>query len=106
MVVDDSNMKKEIKIAFDKKSDFLEVIFDIKEGFWKDTEKDAIMVKVDMEGNIIGFSVTGVSALDHPLYLTLGDKDAKVSSLSFDEQRIFEESMKRNETLMRTLSNL
>lgn len=106
MVVGDSKMKKEIKIAFDKKADFLEVIFDIKEGYWKDTEKDAIMVKVDMEGNVIGFSVTGVSALDHPLYLTLDDKNAKVSSLSFDAQRIFEESMKRNKNVMRALSNL
>lgn len=106
MVVGYSKMKKEIKIAFDKKADFLEVIFEIKEGYWKDTKKDAVMVKVDSEGNVIGFSVTGVSALDHPLYLTIDDKDANVSSLSFDEQRIFRESMKRYDNVMRALSNL
>lgn len=99
-------MKKEIKIWYDKKSDLLEVVFDIKEGYWKDTEKDAIMIKVDMEGNIIGFNVTGVSALDHPLYLTLDEKESKVSSLSFDQQRIFEESIERNASLMKKLAEM
>lgn len=99
-------MKKEIKIAFDKEPDFLEVMFEVKEGYFKDTKNDAVMVKVDMDGNIIGFSVTGVSALDHPIYLTLDEKESKISSLSFDEQRIFEESMKRNEGLMKKLAEL
>jgi len=97
-------VKKEIKIAFDKEAGYLEVMFEVKEGYFKDTKNDAVMVKVDTEGNVIGFSVTGVSALDHPLYLTLNDKESKVSSLSFDEQRIFEESMKRNEGLMKKLA--
>jgi len=48
--------KKEIKIWYDKEGDFLEVLFDIKPGFFKDTDDDAIMEKVDNEGNILGFS--------------------------------------------------
>lgn len=99
-------MKKEIKIAFDKEADYLEVMFEVKEGYFKDTKNDAVMVKVDMDGNVIGFSVTGVSALDHPVYINLDNKESKVSSLSFDEQRIFEDSMKRNEGLMKKLSEM
>jgi len=99
-------MKKEIKIWFDKEADYLEVMFEVKEGYFKDTKNDAVMVKVDMEGNVIGFSVSGVSALDHPLYLTLDDKESKVSSLSFDQQKILEDSMRENDGLLRKLAKL
>lgn len=34
-----------------------------KKGYFKETENDAIMKKVDEEGNIIGFSILKVSAL-------------------------------------------
>ena len=34
-----------------------------KKGYFRETENDAIMEKVDEEGNIIGFSILKVSAL-------------------------------------------
>lgn len=54
-------MDKEIKIWYDKKADFLEVMFEKKPGYFRDTENDAVMEKVDMKGNVIGFSIMGVS---------------------------------------------
>jgi len=68
--------KKEIKIWYDKEGDFLEVLFDIKPGFFKDTDDDAIMEKVDNEGNILGFSILKVRELQRqkPLSLTLKSK--------------------------------
>ena len=69
-------MEKKISIWYDKEGDFLEVLFDIKPGFFKDTDDDAIMEKVDNEGNIIGFSILKVSELQRqkPLSLTLKSK--------------------------------
>ncbi|MDH7476710.1 MAG: toprim domain-containing protein, partial [Microgenomates group bacterium] len=36
--------------------DYLEVLFERKAGYFKETDNDAVMEKVDNEGNIIGFS--------------------------------------------------
>ncbi len=56
-------MGKEIKVWYDKEGDYLEVLFDRKSGYFKETENDAIMEKVDKEGEVIGFSILKVSAL-------------------------------------------
>ena len=53
----------EIKIWYDSEGDYLEVIFERKAGYFRETENDAVMEKVDEEGNIIGFSILKVSAL-------------------------------------------
>ncbi len=55
--------KEEIKVWYDKEGDYIEVIFEQKEGYFKETENDAVMKKVDKDGNIIGFSILKVSAL-------------------------------------------
>ena len=66
-------MGKEIKIWYDKEGDYLEVIFEKKAGFFKETENDSVMEKIDDKGNIIGFSILKVSALKEqkPLSLNL-----------------------------------
>jgi len=56
-------MGKEIKIWYDSEGDYLEVIFERKAGYFRETENDAMMEKVDEEGNVIGFSILKVSAL-------------------------------------------
>ena len=55
-------MEKEIKIWYDREGDTLEVLFDRKAGYFKETENDAVMKKVDAKGDIIGFSILKVSA--------------------------------------------
>lgn len=66
-------MGKEIKIWYDKEGDYLEVIFERKAGYFRETENDAVMEKVDTEGNVIGFSILKVSALTEkkPLSVSL-----------------------------------
>jgi uncharacterized protein YuzE len=54
---------KTVKMWFDPEADFLEVTFEQKPGFFRPTENDQVMEKVDQEGNILGFSVLGVSSL-------------------------------------------
>jgi len=56
-------MGEEVRIWYDKEGDFLEVIFGIRKGYFKETDNDAVMKKVDDQGNIIGFSILKVSAL-------------------------------------------
>jgi len=64
--------KKNIKIWYDPEGDYLEVIFEKKEGYFRETENDRVMEKVDMEGNILGFSVLNVSTVKTgPLELIL-----------------------------------
>jgi uncharacterized protein YuzE len=64
---------KEITVWYDKEGDYLEVIFERKSGYFRETEHDAVMEKVDDQGNVIGFSILKVSALkeERPLSVTL-----------------------------------
>ena len=52
-----------IRVWFDPEADFLEVIFEQKEGYFRETASDQVMEKVDMEGKVVGFSIIKVSAL-------------------------------------------
>ena len=52
-----------VKVWYDAKGDFLEVIFKQKEGYFQETKSDQVMEKVDKDGNTIGFSILKVSSL-------------------------------------------
>jgi uncharacterized protein YuzE len=56
-------MEKEIKVWYDKEGDYLEVLFAQREGYFKETENDAVMEKIDNNGEVIGFSILKVSDL-------------------------------------------
>ncbi len=61
-----------VKTWFDPEADFLEVVFDQKPGYFRPTENDQVMERVDEDGNVIGFSVLRVSSLKKaPLEVTL-----------------------------------
>jgi Protein of unknown function (DUF2283) len=64
--------KKQLKVWYDAEGDYLEVIFDQKPGYFRETDSDQVMEKIDDQGNILGFSVLRVSALkEKPLEVTL-----------------------------------
>ena len=50
---------------------FREVMFDQKEGYFRETAHDQVMEKVDKDGSIIGFHVLRVSRLTRPLDVEL-----------------------------------
>ncbi len=54
-------MADKVKIWFDAEADFLEVRFSDAAGHMKETNHDAVMERVDAQGQVIGFSVMGVS---------------------------------------------
>lgn len=56
-------MAEQVKVWFDPEADFLEVTFSESPGYMRETENDAIMERVDSEGNILGFSILEVSQL-------------------------------------------
>ena len=54
---------KSIKVWFDPEGDFLEVIFENRPGYFRETDNELVMEKIDEEGNILGFSVQKVSTI-------------------------------------------
>ena len=63
---------RKLKIWYDREGDYLEVIFDQREGYFRETDNDQVMEKVDAKGNVLGFSILKVSALRKvPLEVTL-----------------------------------
>ena len=49
-------MGEEVRVWYDEEGDYLEVLFERKKGYFRETDNDAVMEKVDEEGHIIGFS--------------------------------------------------
>lgn len=54
-------MVNKVKVWFDAEADFLEVRFSDAAGYEKETTHDAVMERVDAQGNVIGFSILGVT---------------------------------------------
>ena len=65
---------EKVRVWYDSKGDFLEVMFKQKEGYFRETNSDQVMEKVDMEGNVIGFSILKVSSLkEKPIDIDLAN---------------------------------
>jgi uncharacterized protein YuzE len=71
-------MREEVKVWYDREADYLEVLFDRREGYFRETDNDAVMEKVDNQGNVIGFSILKVSAISQrqPLSVSLSNRVA------------------------------
>ncbi len=54
-------MVDKVKVWFDPEGDFLEVQFREAPGYMRETTHDAVMERVDEQGNVLGFTVLGVS---------------------------------------------
>lgn len=55
--------RRAVKLWYDPEGDFMEVIFDKKAGYFRETDDERVMEKVDADGNVLGFSVMNVSSL-------------------------------------------
>ena len=54
-------MAEKVKVWFDPEGDFLEVRFSDAPGFMRETAYDALLERVDEQGQVVGFSILGVS---------------------------------------------
>jgi len=57
-------MAQTIKVWYDPEGDFLEVLFSKNPGYMRETDNDAVMERVDEQGNILGFSILRVSRIE------------------------------------------
>jgi hypothetical protein len=55
-----------IKFYYDPEGDYMQVTFQKKAGYFRETEDDRAMEKVDAEGNVLGFSVMKTSSAKRP----------------------------------------
>ena len=55
--------QKQVRVWYDPEGDYLEVVFDQRGGYFRATDDDRVMEKVDAEGNLLGFSILAVSSL-------------------------------------------
>ncbi|MDB9528262.1 DUF2283 domain-containing protein [Oscillatoria sp. CS-180] len=57
-------MAERVKVWFDPEADYLEVTFSEAPGYMQESENDAVMERVDSDGNLLSFSILGVSQLN------------------------------------------
>lgn len=55
-----------VRIWFDAEGDYLEVIFDQRIGYFRETSNDQVMVRVSEDGEILGFAILKLRALQQP----------------------------------------
>lgn len=60
---DMDSRERAVKLYYDPEGDYMEVIFESAEGYFRQTSDDRVMEKVDPEGNVLGFSVMALSSL-------------------------------------------
>jgi uncharacterized protein YuzE len=63
--------KRPIVVWYDREGDFLEVLFERKPGYLRQTASDQVMEKVDEKGRVIGFHILRASRVRQPLDLEL-----------------------------------
>ncbi len=63
-----------VKLWYDPEGDYLEVTFERKEGYFRETEDDRVLERVDSEGNVLGFSIQKVSSLILQPHLNRGTR--------------------------------
>ncbi len=56
-----------MNIWYDPEADFLEVIWEDRSGDFVETKDGQAHVKVDNDGNVLGFQILALSKLDAPL---------------------------------------
>jgi uncharacterized protein YuzE len=68
-------MAQKVKVWYDAEGDFMEVAFCEEAGSMRETANDAVMERVNKDGQVIGFSILGVGKLskEKPLEAELVD---------------------------------
>ena len=65
-----------VKVWYDTQGDFLEVVFDERPGYYRETDDDHVMERVDQQGHVIGFQVFNLSKMRGPVTVTLPEAEA------------------------------
>ena len=83
-------MADNVSVWFDKEGDFLEVILKRKKGYFRETDLDQVMIKVDDEGDVLGFSILALSSLSlkRVEIPTSGDTSVKLRDVATEPMRL------------------
>ena len=66
------NQQKKVNIWYDEAGDYLDVSWGTSHAYYSATPDERVMVLVDMDGNVLGFKIDGISAIkDIPLDVDL-----------------------------------
>ena len=57
---------KRVSVAYDHEGDMLEVLWELREGYFTPTEDDRILKRLDDDGEVIGFLIHEMSTLKEP----------------------------------------
>lgn len=52
---------RNVSVWYDAEGDYLEVLFDQRAGYFRATEDDRVMEKVDLQGTVLGFAMAGLN---------------------------------------------
>ena len=55
--------ERRVRVWYDREGDFLEVTFEDRPGYFRETPNDQVMERVDDQGQVICFSILKVSRL-------------------------------------------
>jgi len=53
-------MDRDVTVWYDREGDYLEVLFEQKGGYFRETDNDAVMEKIDYNGHVIDFTILDV----------------------------------------------
>ena len=65
-------------VCYGRKDDSVEMFFEKKEGYFRKTDNEAVMEKVDQEGHVIGVSILNVSQNPSGVPVSVTLRDAAV----------------------------
>ena len=66
------NQHRKVNVWYDEAGDYLDVSWDTAHAYYTATSDERVMALVDMEGNVQGFKIDGISAIkDKPLSVDL-----------------------------------
>ena len=68
-------MAQKVKVWYDSEGDVMEVAFSDEPGSMRETDNDAVLERINKDGQVIGFSILGVGKLskEKPLQAELVD---------------------------------
>lgn len=69
-------VKRQVSVWYDPEGDYLEVLFDRGDGYFRPTPDDRVMEKVDARGAVLGFSILGLRTMkgNAPLQFAFTDR--------------------------------
>jgi hypothetical protein len=64
-------MADPVSVWYDSEGDFLEVVLEVAEGVYQETDDDRVMEKVGEDGRLLAFSILGLRSIPPSVFLDI-----------------------------------